>query len=263
MLNLDQKPRKSLGQNFLTDKNIITKIISACGLQKNDAILEIGSGPGQLTAEICPKVKSVLAVELDCNLCEKLENNLKFSNLRIICQDILELDFKTIKSKVKVIGNLPYYISTPIIGHLLAHQEKIEAIYISLQKELGERLVASPGGKEYGAFTCFVQYHTQPKILFKISKGCFKPQPKVESVFMELKIREKPAVEVNEELFFKIIHSAFNQRRKTISNALRGLFSKADLMAILEKAQINPHDRAERLSLSDFARLTDFVFRLQ
>jgi 16S rRNA (adenine1518-N6/adenine1519-N6)-dimethyltransferase len=259
MLNFSQKPRKSLGQNFLVDRNIIAKIISGCNLQKDDSILEIGPGPGQLTKEICPKVKSVIAIELDSHFCEKLRINFKFSNLQIICQDILKFDMGNIKSKIKVIGNLPYYISTPIISYLLSHKEKIGLIYISLQKELGERLVASPGGKEYGAFTCFVQYHTQPKILFKITKGCFKPQPKVDSVFMELKIREKPAVEVDEKLFFKIIHLAFSQRRKTISNALVGLFPKADLIAVLEKARINPQDRPERLSLPDFARFANLV----
>lgn len=254
-----EKPRKSLGQNFLVDQNIAHKIIQACKLQQSDRVLEIGPGLGQLTQRIAPLVKEVLGVELDRHLCENLEKNLKFDNIKLTCQDILQFDFRKFIFKVKVIGNLPYYISTPIISRLLEHKEKISAIYIALQKELGERVVASPGGKEYGAFTCFVQYHTEPRILFNITKGCFRPQPKVDSVFLELKIRERPAIEVtDEDLFFKLIRQAFNQRRKTISNGLAGLFPKTDLKVILEKARINPQSRPERLSLDDFARIGRF-----
>jgi 16S rRNA (adenine1518-N6/adenine1519-N6)-dimethyltransferase len=205
---------------------------------------------------IAPEVKEVLGVELDRHLCENLEKNLKFDNIKLSCQDILQFDFHRLSSRVKVIGNLPYYISTPIISHLLEQKEKITAIYIALQKELGERVVANPGGKEYGAFTCFVQYHSQPRILFNMKKGCFRPQPKVDSVFLEFKIRESPAVAVeDEEEFFRVIRQAFNQRRKTICNSLAGLFPKPDLKEILEKARINPQSRPEQLSLEDFARI--------
>lgn len=256
----DHKPRKSLGQHFLVDRNIQAKIIQACHLQKSDSVLEIGPGPGQLTQRISPEVKEVLAVELDKELCVGLKEKLKFDNLKIFCQDILKFNFRNLNHKVKVVGNLPYYISTPIISHLLDNKDKISAIYISLQKELGERLVASPGGKEYGAFSCFVQYHTQSRILFKIGKGCFRPSPKVDSVFLELKIRGKPAVEVKDEaLFFKLIHAAFNQRRKTIRNSLSGLFPKTDLNCLLEKARLNPQSRPEQLSLDDFSRLANML----
>lgn len=264
MSDFINKPRKSLGQNFLVDQNIANKIIQACKLQKSDRVLEIGPGLGQLTKAIAPEVKEVLGIELDRHLCENLEKNLKFDNIRLSCQDILQFDFRKLAFfKVKVIGNLPYYISTPIISHLLEHKDKITAIYIALQKELGERVVASPGGKEYGAFTCFVQYHTQPKILFNIKRGCFRPQPKVDSVFLELKIRENPAVAVeDEDLFFKIIRQAFNQRRKTIINGLAGLFPKSDSKSILEKARINPQLRPEQLSLEDFAKITHSAPRM-
>lgn len=259
-MNLEHRPKKSLGQHFLVDQNILSRIISSCRLQKDESVLEIGPGLGQLTKVIVKETKEVLAIELDKNLCEDLERNLKFPNLTISCQDILDFDFKNIRGKVKVIGNLPYYISTPIISHLLGHKAKISSIYISLQKELSERVVARPGGKEYGAFSCFTQYHTLPKILFKINKGCFKPQPKVDSCFLELRIRERPAVEVkDEELFFKVIRQAFNQRRKIIGNALSGLFPKVDLIPILEKARIDPQIRPERLSLEDFARLANLL----
>jgi 16S rRNA (adenine1518-N6/adenine1519-N6)-dimethyltransferase len=205
-------------------------------------------------------VQEVLGIELDRHLCENLQKDLKFANLRLTCQDILRFDFRKLPSKVKVIGNLPYYISTPIISHLLENKNKITSIFIALQKELGERVLAIPGGKEYGAFTCFVQYHTQPRILLNLKKGCFRPQPKVDSVFLELKIRERPAVVVEDEAwFFKIIRRAFNQRRKTISNALSGLFPKPALKDILEKARINPQSRPEQLSLEDFARLSNLT----
>lgn len=240
----------------MVDQNIVTKIIQASNLKNTDKILEIGPGQGQLTGRIAQEVKEVWAIELDKPLCENLKQNFNFANLTVICQDILKFNFENISSKIKVVGNLPYYISTPIIAHLLQYKDKISAIYISLQKELAHRLVAKPGGKEYGAFSCFVQYHTQPKILFRINRGCFRPIPKVDSAFLELKIRERPAVAVkDEERFFKIIHIAFNQRRKTIKNTLSQLAPKEDLIRLLAGCQINPISRPEQLSLEDFARI--------
>lgn len=220
--------------------------------------MEIGPGKGALTRQLAPLVKRLIAVEIDPRLCDHLRQELKFNNLEIVCRDILQFDFKGIDSKLKVIGNIPYYISTPIISYLLEHKPKIEVVYLSLQKELGMRAAALPGGKEYGAFSCFVQYHAAAEILFPIKRGCFLPKPKVDSVFVRLRIRPQPLVWVkDEQYFFKIIHAAFGQRRKTIGNSLSALVPKGDLITGLKALGIDPACRAENLSLSDFARIAD------
>ncbi len=252
------KLKKSLGQNFLIDNNIREKIIHACNLLENETVLEIGPGDGRLTEAIAGRAKKVIAIEIDKNLCEILKKKFSESNIRVICADILKFDFREIKEKIKVVGCLPYYISTPIISQLLEQKEKLTAVYICLQKELAQRLVSKPGTKEYGAFSLFAQYHTQPRILFHIKKHCFKPVPKVDSSFLELKIRENPAVKVKDEkIFFDIIHAAFQQRRKTIVNALASLISKERLLPILEGHKIDKLRRPETLSLEDFAGISN------
>ncbi|MFZ5801288.1 MAG: 16S rRNA (adenine(1518)-N(6)/adenine(1519)-N(6))-dimethyltransferase RsmA [Candidatus Omnitrophota bacterium] len=252
-------PKKSLGQNFLNNAKISQRIIQSCDLSLSDEVLEIGPGRGALTRQLAPLVKRIIAVEIDRRLCEQLRQELKFNNLEIVCQDILRFDFSKVASKLKVIGNIPYYISTPIISHLLGNKGKIDAIYLSLQKELGLRAAALPGGKEYGAFSCFVQHHTEPEILFPISKGCFSPQPKVDSVFVRLRVRPQPLIKVkDEEYFFKIIHAAFSQRRKTLGNALSALLPKKELLTGLKALGIDPGLRAEKLTLGDFARIADY-----
>jgi 16S rRNA (adenine1518-N6/adenine1519-N6)-dimethyltransferase len=247
--------KKSLGQNFLTDDNIKRKIIQACQLSQDDNVLEIGPGLGALTWEIVKIVGSITTVEKDTRLCAQLKDKFKdFPNLKLLNQDFLK--FKLNRKFSKVIGNIPYNISSPIIEHLINQKDKINSIYISLQKELAERIIAKPGGKDYGSFSLFVQYHCQPEIKFIIRKGCFRPQPKVDSVFMELKIRKSPKVLVKvEELFFKIIRAAFGQRRKMIANTLRNFIPRDEI----SHTGLNPNSRPEELSLEDFAKIERLI----
>ncbi len=255
MVNLNFYPRKSLGQNFLSDDNIKSKIIQACNLTNEDFILEIGPGTGVLTKELVRLAKNVVAVEKDVKLFQILCQTLgEYPNLSIVNQDILK--FQIAHNNTKVIGNIPYNISSPLIEHLLNQKEKISVIYISLQKELAQRIIAKPGGKEYGSLSLFVQYHTIPTIKFIIKRGSFRPRPKVDSAFIELVVRKTPAVSVkDEELFFKIIRTAFGQRRKMISNTLKEIIGAEKIC----QTGISPSIRPEDLSLQDFARLADLA----
>lgn len=264
----DLKPLKRLGQNFLVDPNIAEKIISACEIDKNDHVIEIGPGFGQLTEGLCRKSKSVTAVEVDKKMCQALrENTREIGNLDIVCGDFLEfdiagyLDGKGIK-KVKIYGNLPYYITSPILVHILENKKRVDSVYILVQKEVAKRLSAGPGTADSGAITCFTQYHSIPKILFNVSKGAFYPQPEVDSAFMKLEIPDKPGVAVKDEkLFFKIIRASFGQRRKTLLNSLSGSkdlgLSKEKASELLAKAGIDGNRRGETLSLNEFAKIAD------
>lgn len=257
------KPKKSLGQNFLFDKNIQKKIVLTSDLNKDDIVLEIGAGFGDLTKQIALVAKKVYALEIDKRLFESLEENLKSqANCQILKEDILKFDLgkfllkKRIKQKIKVIGNIPYYISSPIIEHLIKYRQKITAVCLTVQKEFGRRVCAASGSKEYSSFSCFVQYYAQSKIIFEIKKGSFSPAPKVDSCFLSLKFRDNPAVCVNDEkMFFKLIRTAFNQRRKTLRNSLRGFIAKDKLEDILNSLNIDINTRPEELSLEQFAKL--------
>lgn len=257
------KPKKSLGQNFLIDKNIQKKIINACSLINKDIVLEIGAGLGDLSARLAAVAMRVYALEIDERFYPYLERNLSaYNNCQIIKSDILKFNINKflkdngIKQKIKVIGNIPYYISSPIIEHLIRYRDNISIVLITVQKEFGRRVVAAPGSKEYGSFSCFAQYYTRGKILFEIKKGCFKPSPEVDSCFLSLEFRDSPAVEIdNEEMFFKLIRAAFNQRRKTLRNSLDGFISKEELEKFLDDAGIDKNARPENLSLEQFAGL--------
>ncbi|MFH1199292.1 MAG: 16S rRNA (adenine(1518)-N(6)/adenine(1519)-N(6))-dimethyltransferase RsmA [Candidatus Omnitrophota bacterium] len=254
------KPIKALGQNFLIDQNIQRKIIASCQLGLSDTIIEIGPGRGELTNLLVGAVKSLYAFEKDSRLAQTLEDSFKGRvDIKIINKDILKVDLNKYiesKKKIKVIGNIPYYISTPIIEKLLEHRNIIDTIFITVQKEFAERIVANPGPKIYGSLSCFVQYYSNPKILFTISNSCFRPKPKVDSVFLELKVLPEPSVKVNDEdLFFKIIRAAFNQRRKTLRNSLEGVISKEKLEIFFAENNINPNIRPEQLSLKYFSDL--------
>lgn len=248
------------------DKNIREKIIRSASLKKSDIVLEIGPGRGELTALLLEKVKKVIAVEIDPSLCAILKDKFSSSqNFELINQDILEFN-PSLHSrgavKVKVVANLPYYISTPIIIHLLEHREIIKDIYLTLQKELAGRLAAQPGSKEYGSISCFVQFYSDVKILFPIKNTSFWPIPKVDSSFIKLKIRSKPKVKVSDEqLFFKLVRSAFGQRRKSIKNSLSSVLPGPLLTDCLKSARIKPSLRAEDLSLADFARLANCIIK--
>lgn len=258
------KPKKSLGQNFLVDPNIRRKIIASCGLKASDIVLEIGAGRGELTRLIAERVNKVYAVEIDANLCHILKANLKgCANIEIINKDILKFDLKryfTRRSclRIKVIGNIPYYITTPIIERLLKIRDRIETIFITVQKEVAQRMVSQAGSKNYGAFSCFVQYYTQAQIIFRIKRTSFLPSPKVDSCFLRLSIRQVPIFKIeNERLFFKIIRAAFNQRRKILKNSLENIIAPEKLAAFFKEYKLNPKIRPENLGLKDFATLSE------
>lgn len=261
-------PKKSLGQNFLIDQNIRNKIVNSLGLKQADVVFEIGAGRGELTSLIAEQVNKIYALEIDRRLhCLLTESLASYSNLQLINQDILKFDLaeyikeEKIAGKVKVFGNIPYYISSPIIEHLFKFRKLISAIYISVQKEFAQRVAASPGSKDYGSFSCFVQYYAEPKIIFNISKNCFCPAPKVDSSFLELAIRDKPKVFVKDEtLFFKIIRAAFNQRRKILRNSLGEIVSGQILSEFFKKSGFDKGVRPERLSLDDFALLANMEY---
>lgn len=255
------KPKKSLGQIFLTDKNLQNKIIEACGFELRDIVLEIGGGRGELTQLISPRVAAVFALEIDSGLCEILRDKFEESpNIKIINQNILKLDFKKyfrrIRQKIKVVGNIPYYITTPIIEYLLKVRDKIDIIFITVQKEFAKRVTASPGSKDYGALSCFLQYYTEPKIMFNINKTCFYPAPKVDSCLLRLKVKQNTGLnKCQERLVFKIIRAAFGKRRKTLRNSLKGTISVNKLNKFFKKFGIDPDIRPERLTLHQFINL--------
>jgi 16S rRNA (adenine1518-N6/adenine1519-N6)-dimethyltransferase len=260
------KPKKSLGQNFLSDPNIKRKIIAACGLKTADIVLEIGPGQGAITGLLAQSCACVWAVEIDKTLCAILRDIYKDSpQIKIINADILKFDFGLLQkeignNKIKVFGNIPYYITSPIIEFLFKNQQYISQIFLTVQKEFAQRIIAKPGSKTYGSFSCFAQYYSEPKILFSIKKGSFYPVPKVDSCFLELNIRNSPIVEVdNEEFFFKIIRTAFGQRRKTLKNSLSEIISLEKLSKFFIEFSIKPTVRPEQLSLQDFANLAAVI----
>lgn len=248
------KPKKYLGQNFLFDRNIQQKIIAACNFKNDDLVLEIGAGRGEFTRLIAPRVSHLYAVELDQALAEPLQRDFRnSSNVEIIEGDILKLDlfrrFSGHSRKLKIFGNIPYYITTPIIAHLLKFRSCIAAIYLTVQKEVACRITAVSGSKVYGALSCFAQYYTEPQILFCIKKGSFFPVPKVDSCFIRLSPKKIAPLTLKEERrFFRIVRAAFNQRRKTLRNSLRSVVAEKKLGA-------KAGDRAERLTLEDFLNL--------
>lgn len=262
------QPKKSLGQNFLVDQNIRRKIIDSLELKDTDIILEIGAGRGELTALIAPKVAKIYALEIDRRLQTSLAGSLSGCvNSEIINQDILKFDLgrfcleKKIEKKLKVFGNIPYYISSPIIERLLKHSKWISEIFITVQKEFARRVAASPGKKDFGSFSCFTQYYALPQILFDISRNCFKPSPKVDSSFLKLKIREARAVSVEDEtLFFRIIRGAFGKRRKILGNSLSGIVSAPALREFFAKTSLEAKTRPERLTLENFALLANLQY---
>jgi len=265
--------KKRLGQNFLIDEGILNRIVEVADLGKDDIVIEIGPGMGTLTKKLAEKAQKVLAIELDENLVKLLKETLKsYPNVEIIHADILKINLKELikskvqspKSKVKVVANLPYYITTPIIIHLLKAREILSNIVVMVQKEVGRRMIAKPRTKNYGALSLLAQYYTKPQIAVKVPRSAFLPQPEVDSCVVNLKVLEKPAVEVkDEELFFKVVRAAFEQRRKALENALsrsRDLrLSKKKVLEILEKADIRPLRRGETLSLEEFARLSSLI----
>lgn len=270
MANYSVKPIKKLGQNFLRDENVLRRIADAAELSGQDVVLEIGTGTGNLTKYLCQKAKFVYTVEKDPRLCRIAEENLReFKNVKVVCDDALgviaclgSLDSEVrSEAGLKIIGNLPYYITTPIIFKLLGQRRHISDMVITVQKEVARRIAAKPGNKDYGILSCLVQFHAQPRIMFEINKTRFYPQPEVDSALVRMKVLEKPAAVVNDEkIFLKIVKAAFSHRRKTLLNSLYDSLGleKGRIRNMLQKCGIDPKRRAETLNLNDFAALANF-----
>lgn len=268
------KLSKSLGQNFLKDKNIIDKIIEGSGIGKNDLVIEIGPGIGVLTVAAATAAGKVIAIEIDKKLIPILQETLcEYDNIEIINQDILKTDLKSIMEQtkeingqkiqgVKIIGNLPYYITTPIIMKILEDKVPVDSITIMLQKEVADRIKAGPGTKTYGALSVAVQYYCTVAHVANAPKEVFIPQPKVDSTIIRLDIRkEKPVMLISEEAFFAVIKAGFGQRRKTLLNSLTGMhgLTKDEVLSVLKTVGIDPIRRAETLSIHEFAAIANFI----
>ena len=255
------KARKSLGQNFLIDPNIIRKIVDAGQLSLRDVVLEIGPGLGALTHKIAQNVKHLIAVETDLNLYKKLSEDVVNTNITLIHEDFLKYDFKKLPQNMKLIGNIPYYISSPIVNKILEHREHFSQVFLTVQLEFAKRLCAQVNTKDYSSLSCFVQYFSKVEILFKIKNTCFKPSPKVDSCFVKLSPYESlPLKARNEELLFKMIRNSFQQRRKMLSKTLLGVISdRHSIDAILYRLNLGPGLRPENLTLKNFVDLADAI----
>ncbi|MBR0284337.1 MAG: 16S rRNA (adenine(1518)-N(6)/adenine(1519)-N(6))-dimethyltransferase RsmA [Selenomonadaceae bacterium] len=253
---------KKLGQNFLIDAAVVRGIVEAAELQEGERVLEIGPGIGTLTQGLAESGAQVTAVELDKKLPAVLAETLKgYENVRIVQGDILKTDIRELMGDApfKVAANLPYYITTPILMALLEQRLPIRKIVTMVQKEVAERMIAPPGSKTYGALSVAVQYYTAPEIVLDVPPKSFIPAPEVDSVVIACTVRGEPPVTVRDEkLFFRVVKAAFGQRRKTLSNALKGAgFLKDEVQEALEKAGIEAARRGETLSLEEFAQLAD------
>ena len=259
---------RSLGQNFLTDASVPQRIAEQSGAAEIKNVVEIGPGMGCLTAELCRRAEKVVAVELDRALLPVLDETLaEFDNFEVVQGDVLSLDLAALcREKFGAVhaaacANLPYYITTPAITALL-ESRAFDRITVMVQKEVAQRICAAPGTAAYSAFSIFVQYHAAAEILFDVPADCFIPQPKVDSAVLRLTPLDAPAVQTrNEKLLFGLVRAAFNMRRKTLVNALMpalsSSLSKEEIAELVRAAGLEPNVRGERLSLADFARLTD------
>ena len=263
---------KSLGQNFLIDENVLEKIISGANIDKSTNVIEIGPGFGTLTQRLCLNAKKVVAIEIDKTAIPILENNLcDFDNIKIINDDVLKCDLKKIiedefgGGRVTIAANLPYYITTPIIMHILESRIDAKNLCIMIQKEVAERIAAKEGTKDYGALSVAVNYYAIPRMICTVPPSSFIPMPKVSSAVISLDIRKEPPVAVNSEKgFFKLVKAAFAQRRKTLLNALANSsaipMSKEEISNVLIECGIDEKRRGETLTLQDFADITNKIF---
>ena len=263
--------QKKFGQNFLIDSHVLHKIIAGAGVTKEDMVLEIGPGIGTMTQYLAEAAREVVAVEIDRNLIPILSETLKgYSNVTVINDDILKLDICQLAQKynggrpIKVVANLPYYITTPIIMGLFESHVPIDNVTVMVQKEVAKRMEVGPGTKDYGALSVAVQYYAVPYIVANVPCNCFMPRPNVDSAVIRLTCHEKPPVQVEDEhLMFAIIRAAFNQRRKTLVNSLSNAseldFSKARIGEALEAMKLSPTVRGEVLTLEQFACLTNIL----
>lgn len=257
---------KSLGQNFLIDDSVLNDIVNGADVNSEDFIIEIGPGVGTLTAQLLNKAKKVTSIELDNDLIPILQQELgDHPNFSLIHKDALKVDFNEVigdEKSVKLVANLPYYVTTPIIVNLLKNKYNFKSLTIMIQKEVAERMDAEPNCKEYGSLSLLVQYYCNTKIIRKVAPSSFMPRPKVESIVIRLDRLEEPRVKVKDEkLMFEIIRNSFNMRRKTLWNGVKNMgVDKEDLMKAFEEAGIDPKRRGETLSLEEFAKLSDSIY---
>ena len=264
--------QKKFGQNFLIDENVVEKIVRDAGVTKDDFVLEIGPGIGTMTQILCENAREVVAVEIDDKLIPILmEDTLSwYDNVTVIHEDILKLDIVKLANErnggkpIKVVANLPYYITTPIIMGLFESHVPLDSITIMVQKEVADRMQVGPGTKDYGALSLAVQYYAKPQILLNVPASCFMPRPNVDSAVIQLTRYEKPPVEVaDEHLMFRLIRASFNQRRKTMTNRVGNSpelsVSKEQMAAALEKCGLSATVRGEALTLAQFAELANVL----
>jgi 16S rRNA (adenine1518-N6/adenine1519-N6)-dimethyltransferase len=266
--------KKSLGQNFLIDTNILKNIVEHANLTEQSGAIEIGPGIGALTEQLAKSSKKVTAFEIDQRLLPILKDTLSpYNNVKVIHEDVLKADVKKVIEEefadtpdIMVVANLPYYVTTPIILKLLTEKLPIRGIVVMLQKEVADRIAAKPGTKEYGSLSIAIQYYTEAETVMVVPKTVFMPQPNVDSAVIRLTVRERPVVEVkDEDFFFTLTRSSFAQRRKTILNNLTsqlpdGKAKKDIILAALEKSNIDPTRRGETLSIQEFGKLSDELF---
>ena len=267
------KAKKLLGQNFLISQDVVEKIVESSQIQKEDLVIEIGPGLGTLTQFLLEKAGKVICIELDKKMIKILQDRFcLYDNFELINEDVLKVDLKgliaqekeksAVKS-VKIVANLPYYITTPIIMKLLEEELDLDTITVMIQKEVADRLIAIPGEKDTGAITYSVYYYAEAKAILEVPNDCFIPEPEVTSKVIQLKIRKQPPVEVkNKEVMFRIIKSAFMQRRKTLLNSLtnaRVFLNKEEGSKILEELGLNVNIRAESLTLQNFADISNKI----
>lgn len=258
------RANKSLGQNFLINEQIIDDIVNVSNVTADDVIIEIGPGLGSLTAKLADNAKKVIAIELDENMINILSERFSlYKNVEIIHADVLKVDLNKLidgEENVKVVANLPYYITTPIVMKLLEEKLKINSITVMVQKEVGERFCATPGGKEYGAITVSINYYTSPKIVLDVPKENFNPVPEVDSCVVKLDLKNEHIELKDEKLFFRLIKTTFSQRRKNIGNSLTGGgISKQEVKEMLEELNLDVNLRAENLSIDQYAKIANYI----
>lgn len=263
----DFKFTKSLGQNFLIDDNIIDKIVGGALAKDGDRIIEVGPGIGTLTRELASRADRVMVVEIDKKLIPILKETLSdFDNIDVVNEDIMKADIRGLVEEkldggpVKLVANLPYYITTPIIMRFLEEDINVTDIVVMVQKEVAERMNAKPGNKDFGALSVAVQFYCDTEIVAKVPRHLFVPQPNVDSIVIALRVRPERKYKVeDEDLFFKVVKASFGQRRKTLLNSLSsmGLLDKSDIASVLSDAGIDEKRRGETLSLDEFAKLSD------
>ena len=267
--------QKKFGQNFLIDTHVLDKIISAAEITKDDLVVEIGPGIGTMTQYLACAAREVVAIEIDKMLIPILQDTLSaYDNVKIINEDVLKVDINKLAEEknggrpVKVVANLPYYITTPIIMGLFENHVPLHSITIMVQKEVADRMRMGPGTKDYGALSLAVQYYAEPYLVANVPQNCFMPRPKIGSAVIKLTVHEKPPVTVRDEkLMFKLIRASFNQRRKTLANGLNNSpelhYSKDQIAEAIEKLGTSPSIRGEALTLEEFARLSDILLELE